>query len=648
MRNTLIKLKIEFALSSIINNKHSIMACLQSTETYKTAKTEYDKSVLCLRNIDKQIEFLQKGNFSDLCVFLPMNQPLYSTVLFAIVPSCMFERVICRPPVLLNNVYASLFSILQLSDCNILCECSSRKDFIRQRVSVAHAVIYTGQYENALEVMKSISPETIFIFQGSGTNPIIITETASIDNEVINKVIGAQTYNSGQDCMAPSAILVSDNKWSEFIKKLTDTLPALNIGNYGDIQTDIAPMLEQVNVASIKRLFDENLELLLYGGQVDLERKIVYPTIIEFKTVNKLPYCSSFSPTFCLYRYQHESDVLKYLERPECQENKAYLSIFGEMESILCGEIVINNDVLDSIDNGYSEFGGFGIRSGFISYGNTITAKPILISRELAMYRNVNDTITAIGDLESPIYETSIVLSNVRLSQKSVLEVGCGTIPHARLLAPYCEHYVAIDTNQDKVDEATANNELDNLTIKVMNGTELMFESETFEAVLMFHCLHEAPIEEQGSILKEIHRVLKEKGLLIVLDATSEYESAFQQYFDIIHEQFFDYKHIFAVKHSEWIISEYVRRGFFHELKKETFKMFFSFSSFEELRDCLLRSFAHEYKWSKGTKKKFTKLIKEKHLASSNRLQLDEVVKLYVLEKEAIEIGPNKLWQSRS
>lgn len=533
-----IELKIGHILDTFRKKEMEILKCLQNTETYETARIEFEKSVYCLCNIEKQMQYLIKGNFSELCVFLPLNQPLYSLVLFAIVPGNMFEKVVCRPPVLLAEIYLQLYNILTLSDYNIFVKEMSRREFIKQYVSDSDVIIYTGKYENALEVRKYTNPDRIFIFQGSGTNPIVISENAVINDLLISKVVESQIYNSGQDCMAPSAILVSKNLWYEFVNRLVEKVRALNVGEYCDVHVDIAPIIEKSSVEKIKRFLEDNHDSIIFGGEVDGERNIIFPAIIEFKSVYELPFQSCFSPIFCLYCYQNEKEVLDFLERPECQENKAYISVFGHMASSFGDEVVINNDVLDSVDNGYSEFGGFGIRSGFISYDDTITAKPILISRELSMYHNINGSIIPRGDSENPLYEVSVVLSNIGLAKKSVLEIGCGTIPHAKLLAPYCENYMAIDKNQNKVKEAVACNTLENLSVRVMDGIELEWKDQSFDIVFMFHCLHEVAIEDQGSIIKEIYRVLKRNGYLFIIDTTSEYESDIQKLFNLVHENF--------------------------------------------------------------------------------------------------------------
>lgn len=637
MNNNAIYQRIKHIICSIKRNEAAILAILRQTETYKTAKSEIDKSVYCLENIDKQVAYIQGSNLCELCVFLPMNQPLYSLVLFAVIPGCMFDRVFCRPPILLEKVYSNLFSVLDLAEINITCTGITRRNFIKQHVMFANAVIYTGKYENAIEVMQTISPRIVFIFQGSGANPIIITSTAEITDKLIDKVVYAQIYNSGQDCMAPSAIFVSCNNWARFLTYLTEKLGSLVIGGYDDEPADIAPMIEEESFNTVKTIFERNKSSILYGGKTNSKKNLVQPTIIQFSEVNSLPYASCFSPTFCLYCYNNAEDIFNYLSRTECQENKAYVSVFGETNITFGNEIIIKDDILDSVDNGYSEFGGFGRRSGFVSYDSTIISKPILISRELAMYRNIDGVALPIGDLEKPTYETNLVFSNTELKGKRVIEVGCGTVPHARALAPHCETYVAIDTNQMKVAAATNSNALGNLSIEIMNGGDMKYETQTFDVALMFHCLHEARIEEQGIIVKEIHRVLKENGLLFIIDAVSEPTSDFQKLFDIVHEYFFDYKHIYAVKHSEWVVTEYIKRGYFRELKTETHKMVFSFSNINELRDCLLRSFMYEYDWTDASKQKLTELLTGRYKSCTSRLELEEIIHFRILKRETAQ-----------
>ena len=381
-----IKLRMDQLYDIIVQGEDQLLKILQKTETYKTAKSEIQKSLHCLQHIDKQAEYLAKDSLTTLCVFLPLNQPLYSLILFVVIPGCRFYETYFRPPVLLQTIYEELYGFLELQKFGIFCNSITRRQFLFKRVSCANAIIYTGKYENSLEVMAKIPHNAVFIYQGSATNPIVITESATITDELIEKVVGAQIYNSGQDCMAPAAILVSANHWQNFLNRLETQLRRLKIGSYNCADADVSFAIEPITVENAEYLIHHTKAKLLYGGSIDKETMLVYPTILRFAHVSDLPYASSFSPVFSLYCYSNEQEVTEYLSRLECRENRAYVSVFGKLSKNLDDEIIIMDDTLDSVDDGYSEFGGYGIRSGYIAHENSIVAHPILISKELAMF----------------------------------------------------------------------------------------------------------------------------------------------------------------------------------------------------------------------------------------------------------------------
>ncbi|MBD5388652.1 hypothetical protein HDR63_00135 [bacterium] len=75
----------------------------------------------------------------------------------------------------------------------------SRREFLKGCTQKSGVVIYTGKSENATEILQEISVNTLFIYNGGGCNPIVITDSCNINDEVITKIVGAQLYNSGQD-----------------------------------------------------------------------------------------------------------------------------------------------------------------------------------------------------------------------------------------------------------------------------------------------------------------------------------------------------------------------------------------------------------------------------------------------------------------
>jgi acyl-CoA reductase-like NAD-dependent aldehyde dehydrogenase/ubiquinone/menaquinone biosynthesis C-methylase UbiE len=617
---------------SISNNKDALVDALILTETYKTACSEIEKSLDCLYNADRQIQYLEGSNLSKLCVFLPLNQPLYSLILFVVMPSFMFENTICRPPVLLREVYSKLFTILSLEKISIQLVGISRREFMQDYVSSTDAIIYTGKYDNAVEVMNNVASKTVFIFQGSAANPIVISEVAELSDDLIQKVVDTQIYNSGQDCMAPTAIFVASNLWTRFCDMLKQKLNGLVLGEYSCRSADIAPLIEENSYHSACEFLASHHERIITGGSIDKFRRIIMPTLVCFDDVMELPYASTFAPIFCLYPFVDAREIVRFLQRPECQSNKAYISVFGDLDLLLNREIVIKNDVIDSVDNGYSEFGGYGIWSGFISYNDMIVSKPILISRELAMFSKSNGIVFPVGDLDNPSFETTLVTNHLDLSGKQILEVGCGTAPHAQFLAPISLSYTAIDTNEAKVSDAVKCS-IPHLQVLNMNGANLIFDSESFDYAFMFHCLHEVALNEQGAILSEIHRILVDDGVLLIIDACSNKVSDFQKCFDIVHENFADYNHILGVQHSEWVISEYIARGYFHEERNEQHKMVFNYNSMEDLASCLIRSFQYELEWKGFDKARLIKLLHEAYGDLSDGKAFEEIVSFRILRK---------------
>ena len=60
--------------------------------------------------------------------------------------------------------------------------------------------------------------------------------------------------------------------------------------------------------------------------------------------------------------------------------------------------------------------------------------------------------------------------------------------------------------------------ELANVTVEMMDGTQMTFEDESFDIVVISLALHEVSEATRKKLLKEVRRVLKIKGRLIVVE----------------------------------------------------------------------------------------------------------------------------------
>jgi hypothetical protein len=76
----------------LLTKKEEIALVLQQVECYSVAITEMDKAIDLLINLEQNSEYFIK-RVGTVASFLPINQPLYATVCFAIIPSFMTHKV---------------------------------------------------------------------------------------------------------------------------------------------------------------------------------------------------------------------------------------------------------------------------------------------------------------------------------------------------------------------------------------------------------------------------------------------------------------------------------------------------------------------------------------------------------------------------
>jgi len=111
--------------------------------------------------------------------------------------------------------------------------------------------------------------------------------------------------------------------------------------------------------------------------------------------------------------------------------------------------------------------------------------------------------------------------------QKKVLEVATGTGLIARELAPYTDSMVAVDYAEGMINQAKRKCQDPHLTFMVADALNLPFEDQSFDVVIISNTLH--IISDPEKTLKEIHRVLKDDGLLIAPTFTHAVMSSTQK-----------------------------------------------------------------------------------------------------------------------
>jgi ubiquinone/menaquinone biosynthesis C-methylase UbiE len=100
-----------------------------------------------------------------------------------------------------------------------------------------------------------------------------------------------------------------------------------------------------------------------------------------------------------------------------------------------------------------------------------------------------------------------------------IVEFGCGTGYYTRAIARRASHVLATDLSDEMLEIAHINlRGLHNVTLQKVDCENSSFPAEKFDTVFMANVIH--TIENPLKTLHESHRILKERGLLLIITYT--------------------------------------------------------------------------------------------------------------------------------
>lgn len=114
-------------------------------------------------------------------------------------------------------------------------------------------------------------------------------------------------------------------------------------------------------------------------------------------------------------------------------------------------------------------------------------------------------------------------------SEKNVLELACGTGQITFRMASESASWEATDYSENMIAEAckrnAGENACDKVSFRVQDATNLTYEKDAFDVVVIANALHIMPMPDLA--LNEIHRVLKKGGILFA--PTFVYEKGYSR-----------------------------------------------------------------------------------------------------------------------
>ena len=145
-------------------------------------------------------------------------------------------------------------------------------------------------------------------------------------------------------------------------------------------------------------------------------------------------------------------------------------------------------------------------------------------------------------------------LSNLS-PNKAVLEIGCGTGNGSKLIKKYfqTDRIYATDLDKRMIDIAKKKNKDDSISFEVQSATKLKYKNNNFDAIFDLGVIHHIP--NWKDCLKELKRVLKPKGQLIIEDLSIE---TFSTTFGKLMKKVLD--HPYKSMHKEDEFVEYLKK----------------------------------------------------------------------------------------
>ena len=99
----------------------------------------------------------------------------------------------------------------------------------------------------------------------------------------------------------------------------------------------------------------------------------------------------------------------------------------------------------------------------------------------------------------------------------NILDIGCGTGSHLELYQRYKCHLFGIDSSPAML--AIARKRLgETAQLDLCNATEIPYEDQKFDLIISMLSLHEMSQETQSGVFREMKRLLKKKGRILLID----------------------------------------------------------------------------------------------------------------------------------
>ena len=236
-------------------------------------------------------------------------------------------------------------------------------------------VSFTGSPQTGSAVLRTAADNlTPTLMELGGKNPLLVFDDADLHEALLAAVDGG-FFNQGEACTAASRILVQDNIFTQFERRLATAVGRLRVGDGADPATEVGPL---VTAAQQRRVLDYLDIGAAEGARIAAQAPLpgdprlangfyVPPTLLTDVTPDmRVATEEIFGPVVTLIPFSDEDEAVRIANGTQFGLVAAVFSqdidrVMRVSRQIKAGTVFVNNYVRVAVGSG---FGGIG-HSGF-------------------------------------------------------------------------------------------------------------------------------------------------------------------------------------------------------------------------------------------------------------------------------------------
>lgn len=219
---------------------------------------------------------------------------------------------------------------------------------------VVRHISFTGSTEVGRILMAQSAPTVKKLSLELGGNaPFLVFDDADVDSAV-EGAIASKYRNAGQTCVCANRIYVQDGVYDEFVRKFSERVQGLKVGNGFEEGVMQGPLIEPAAVEKVQRHLQDAVQKgarVVTGGE-KLKGQFFQPTVVADATADML--CAreeTFGPLAPIFRFQSEQDAVDAANATEFGLASYFYSrdvgrIFRVAEALEYGMVGINVGII--------------------------------------------------------------------------------------------------------------------------------------------------------------------------------------------------------------------------------------------------------------------------------------------------------------